>query len=99
MGQDRWPSQCATAATANAVAMTSSTASVPIERASRRNPVGDDVTAVVDKEGEQSQQYQIGVEGYVRHKRQEADYQPGHDQYYRRRDPRSAEDGNANQRH
>jgi hypothetical protein len=45
MAQDRCPTQWLTAATAKAVAMTSSTARVPMERASRRNPVGDDVTA------------------------------------------------------
>ena len=45
MGQDRWPSQCATAATLSAVTITSRTASTPIIGASRENAVGEEVTA------------------------------------------------------
>ena len=45
IGHDRWPAQWATAATPKAVATTSRTARAPMERASRENPVGEDVTA------------------------------------------------------
>jgi hypothetical protein len=44
-GQDRWPTQCTTAATPRAVAATSRTASSPIDRALRKNAVGEEVTA------------------------------------------------------
>ena len=50
---------------------------------------------VEDKQREQAEQDHVGFEGDVRHKRQEPDDQPGHDQYYRRRDPRLAENGTA----
>ena len=60
--QDRWPSQWAAAAVAMAVATTSNTASVPIDRASRRNPVGEDVDrGVEDEEREQPEQYHVGL--------------------------------------
>ena len=56
--QDRWPIQWAAAAVAMAVATTSNTASVPIDRASRRNPVGEDVTAASKLERSRTRKHQ-----------------------------------------
>ena len=94
--QDRWPIQWAAAAVAMAVATTSNTASVPIDRASRRNPVGDDVTAASKtSSGSSPSSTTFGLQGHVGDDRDEPDDQARHHQHHGGRYAHLAQDGDS----